>query len=31
MHIAAAAATRADPYVLEIVPSAVKTQKRLEP
>jgi type IV secretion system protein VirB3 len=31
MHVAAAAATRADPYVLEIVADAIKTQKRLEP
>jgi type IV secretion system protein VirB3 len=31
MHMAVAAATRADPYVLEIVASAIKTQKRLEP
>lgn len=31
LHIAAAAATRADPYVLEIVLIAVKTQKRLDP
>ena len=30
VHIAAAAATRADPYVLEIV-LALKTQKRLDP
>ena len=31
LHVAAAATTRADPYVLEIVLDAVKTQRRLEP
>jgi type IV secretion system protein VirB3 len=31
VHIAAAAATRADPYVLEIVLVAIRTQRRLDP
>jgi type IV secretion system protein VirB3 len=31
MHLAAAAATKADPHFFEIVPVAVKTQKRLDP
>jgi type IV secretion system protein VirB3 len=31
VHLAAAAATRADPYAIEIVASAIKTQKRLDP
>jgi type IV secretion system protein VirB3 len=31
LHLGAAAATRADPYVLDIVLLALKTQKRLDP
>jgi type IV secretion system protein VirB3 len=31
VHVAAAAATRADPYVLDIVVVALTTQKRLDP
>jgi type IV secretion system protein TrbD len=31
LHVAAAAATRSDPYVLEIVPVALKSQRRLHP
>ena len=31
VHVAAAAATRADPYVFEIVLVAIKTQRRLDP
>jgi type IV secretion system protein VirB3 len=31
LHLAAAAATKADPYVFDIVLLAVKTQKRLDP
>ena len=31
LHLAAAAATRADPHVLEIVGPALKAQKRLDP
>jgi type IV secretion system protein TrbD len=31
LHVAAAAATRADPYVLDIVARALATQKRLDP
>jgi type IV secretion system protein VirB3 len=30
-HIAAAAATKADPYFFDIVALALKTQKRLDP
>jgi type IV secretory pathway TrbD component len=31
VHVAAAAATRADPYVLEILPAALKAKRRLDP
>jgi type IV secretion system protein TrbD len=31
LHLAAAAATRADPHVLDIVLVALKTQRRLDP
>jgi type IV secretory pathway TrbD component len=31
LHIAAASATKSDPYIFDIVLLAVKTQKRLEP
>jgi type IV secretion system protein TrbD len=31
LHIAAAAATKADPHIFDIVLLAVKTQKRLDP
>ena len=31
LHLAAAAATRADPYVFDILLVALKTQKRLDP
>jgi len=31
VHLAAAAATKADPYIFDIVLLAVKTQKRLDP
>lgn len=31
LHVAAAAVTRADPYAIEIVAAALKTQKRLDP
>ena len=31
LHAAAAAATKADPYFFDVVLSAVKTQKRLDP
>jgi type IV secretion system protein TrbD len=31
VHLAAAAATRADPYVLEILGPALKSQRRLDP
>lgn len=31
LHLAAAAATRADPYVLDIVAPALKSQRRLDP
>jgi type IV secretory pathway TrbD component len=30
-HLAAAAATKADPYIFEIILLALKTQKRLDP
>jgi type IV secretion system protein TrbD len=31
LHLAAAAATRSDPYVLDIVAPALKSQRRLDP